>query len=77
MDNYGIAKLSEYAEFDETEVGEMLDLLIQLHRHDSCLGHDFFKALNIEMEEQLKWFQEHIEIVYREIIEKRWEKQLL
>ena len=69
MNDLEIAKLTEYAELDGTEVGEMLGLLITIHQFESDMGDKFFKALEVEMQEQLHWFKTHTKIVQRDVTE--------
>lgn len=57
------AQLQEYADIEDTEVGEMSSGLVYLSHYVDYLSEEFQEALYKEMVEQLENFQENATIV--------------
>lgn len=64
--------LSEYANLEKTEIGEMLSSLISMYRNSDYVTQEFAEAIEKEVRFQVKWFKEHVKIVDREIVEKKY-----
>lgn len=54
--------LSDYAELEGSELGEMWSLMAQLAYYEDYMGEEFANALLKEMTEQLEYVQENTEI---------------
>jgi len=64
-------ELEEYTQLEGTEIGELCNALIAVaHRKDYCSSKKFIKALEQEIDEQLKNFKDHCKIVEREVVTK-------
>lgn len=67
LTNKQYTDLTEYTELEGSEVGEMCNLLLQLHNYTDYFSDEFKEALEIEMKNQLKNFKDKCKIVKREI----------
>jgi hypothetical protein len=62
-----IEELEKYANLEGSELGELCQALIAVARYpDYCCSKKFFKAVEQEIDAQLKNFQDHCKIVDRE-----------
>ena len=61
-------KLEEYARLDGTEIGELCNLLTEIHKSywDYLYSTSFKKAIEIELSAQLRNFEKHAKIVEHE-----------
>lgn len=67
LDQKDLDKLTEYADFEGTELGEACGLLLQLYGYSDYVSKVFSKAVETEIKKQLKYFQEHTMFVERVI----------
>ncbi len=58
-----IAKLQEYADLDNTEVGYTSQALIDMTDHNLYLSSEFYAVLIAEIQKQLDMFQEQTKII--------------
>jgi hypothetical protein len=67
--------LEEYASLDETELGEVCELLISLQKYSYMISTNLNEALNKEIKEQHEYFIENTKIVeHKETCIKRWKE---
>lgn len=65
MDPKNLEKLSEYADLSNDEVGEAINIMMELLNYESVLSTKLMDALLKELEAQYSWFSENTKIVER------------
>jgi hypothetical protein len=58
-----LKELTQYADLDESEVGEVCGTLIYLYSTKDYLSPEFIRALDKEIEAQLRSFQERSKVI--------------
>ena len=58
-----VEKLNEYAQVENSEIGDFSTLLIQLEKFTMYMDDDFKKTFDLQVENILKNFQDNCEII--------------
>lgn len=70
-----LEELEEYAYLDGAELGEYIIAMLAMYQRQECMSEPMLAIVELEIEEQLKWYKENTYIHYDEktrIVEDTW-----
>lgn len=71
-----INELEEYSNLENTEVGEVCSLLVEISRYSDFISREFYSSLQKEIKSQLDNFKNNTKIVQEIITHKSVSKKL-